>query len=85
LVIIIELIKGGVINSLSLHKAVRASSPPSTAVLALHPHLIAPFLEVGFGMKPVAFFSLRQILHQNTDFIFEETGGFGIVHMSAFI
>lgn len=38
-------------------------------------------------MKPkkILFFSHRQILHQNTDFIFEETGGFGRVPMSAFI
>jgi hypothetical protein len=60
-----------------VQKGVLASPPPSPAILAPHPHFIAPFLEVCFGMKPVVFFffSLRQILHQNTDFIFEETGG----------
>lgn len=38
-------------------------------------------------MKPVIlfffFFPLRRILHQNTDFLFEETGGFGIGPVSA--
>lgn len=62
--------------------------PPRTAALSSPPpHFSAPFLEVCFGMKPVIlvffFFPLRRILHQNTDFLFEETGGFGIGPVSA--
>lgn len=82
--------KGGVVNSLSLKEAVLASSPPPNCYANTPPprSSTAPFLEVCFEMKPVLLFfflSLRQILHQNTDFIFEETGGFGIGPVSALI
>lgn len=69
------------VNSFSFQTAVIASSPPSTVMPAFFFFFcfIAPLLEVCFGMVPVIFFSFRQILHQITDFIYEETGGFGML------
>lgn len=73
------------VNSLSLHTAVLASSPPSTAMLAFFFLFYCSILGGLLWNGASYLSSFRQILHENTNFIFEETGGFGIVSLSAFI